>query len=165
MSLHSILKSEVAEWRESNYESEYVVISEILDFNYDSETQALRFLRKAQFEALETYWYLRLVEKTPHIFDLYKRLYDEPVELFKALGIFISQEDLIKIMSKGGTGSIFEKIRTDNFLPGFLKFWMKTRQMLKTSIILGEWMTQVRQNSFLNTKAKITGIITTHLIF
>jgi len=43
MSLHSILKSEVAEWRESNYKSEYVVISEILDFNCDSETQALRF--------------------------------------------------------------------------------------------------------------------------
>ena len=114
MSLHSILKSKVTEWRESNYKSEYVVISEILDFNYDSETQALRFLRKAQFEALETYWYLRLVEKTPHIFDLYKRLYDEPVELFKALGISISQEDLIKIMSKGGTDSIFEKIRADD---------------------------------------------------
>ena len=114
MSLHSILKSEVAEWRESNYKSEYGVISEILDFNYDSETQALRFLRKAQFEALETYWYLRLVEKTPHIFDLYNKLYDDPVELFKALGISVSQEDLIKIMSKGGTDSIFEKIRVDD---------------------------------------------------
>jgi len=73
MSLHSILKSEVADWRESDYESEYVVISEILDFNYDSETETLRFLRKAQFEALETYWYLRLIGKTPHIFDLYKK--------------------------------------------------------------------------------------------
>ena len=114
MSLHSTLKSKIAEWRESNYESEYVVISEILNFNYDSETQSLRFLRKAQFEALETYWYLRLIEKTPHIFNLYKKLYDEPVELFKALGISISQEDLLNIMSRGGIDSIFEKIRTDD---------------------------------------------------
>ena len=77
----------------------------------------MRFLRKAQFEALETYWYLRLVERTPHIFDLYKRLYDDPVELFKALNISISQEDLIKTMSKGGIDSIFEKIKDDeNFV-------------------------------------------------
>lgn len=55
MILHSILKSKVTEWQESNYKSEYPVISEIVDFNYDSETQTLRFLRKAQFEALETY--------------------------------------------------------------------------------------------------------------
>ena len=77
----------------------------------------MRFLRKAQFEALETYWYLRLVERTLHIFDLYKRLYDDPVELFKALNISISQEDLIKTMSKGGIDSIFEKIKDDeNFV-------------------------------------------------
>lgn len=117
MTLHSILKSKVTEWRELNYKSEYPVISEILDFNYDSETQTLHFLRKAQFEALETYWYLRLIEKTPHIFDLYKKLYNNPVELFKALGISISQEDLLKIMSKGSIDSIFEKIRMDiNFV-------------------------------------------------
>jgi len=117
MTLDGILKSKVTEWRESNYNSEYPVISEILNFNYDSETQALRFLRKAQFEALETYWYLRLIEKTPYIFDLYKKLYNNPVELFKALGISISQEDLLKIMSKGGIDSIFEKIRMDiNFV-------------------------------------------------
>jgi len=113
MTLHSILKSKVAEWRDSNYKTEYPVISEILNFNYDSETQTLHFLRKAQFEALETYWYLRLVEGTPHIFDLYKRLYDDPVKLFKTLNITISQEELIKIMSKGGINSIFEKIKED----------------------------------------------------
>lgn len=36
------------------------------------------FLRKAQFEALETYWYLRHVEGIPYIFDLYKKLYNDP---------------------------------------------------------------------------------------
>jgi hypothetical protein len=113
MTLYSILKSKILEWRRNNYQSNFPTISEILDFNLDPETGNLRFLRKAQFEALETYWYLRLVEGTPHIFDLYKKLYDDPVKLFKALNITISQEDLIKIMSKGGITSIFEKIKED----------------------------------------------------
>lgn len=114
MTLYSTLKSKVSEWRKNNYQSDYPTISEIFDFNLDPETGNLRFLRKAQFEALETYWYLRLVEKTPHIFELYKRLYDDPGELFKILGISISQEDLIGIMSKGGIESIFKKIREDD---------------------------------------------------
>lgn len=114
MPLYDILKSKVFEWRKNNYPSDFPIISEILEFNLDPETGNLRFLRKAQFEALETYWYLRLVEGTPHIFDLYKKLYDDPVELFKVLNIAISQEDLIKIMSKGGIDSIFEKIKEDD---------------------------------------------------
>jgi len=114
MSLFNILKSRATEWRRNNYQSNYPTISEILDFNFDQETGNLRFLRQAQYEALEVYWYLRLIEETPHIFDLYKRLYDEPVELFKALNIVISQDDLIKIMSKGGVDAVFEKIKEDD---------------------------------------------------
>lgn len=102
------------EWRENKYQSDYPIISEILNFSLAPETGGLRFLRKAQFEALETYWYLRLVEKTSHIFDLYKKFYDDPAELFKALNISLSQEDLIKIMSNGGINAIFEKIRNDD---------------------------------------------------
>ena len=64
IALHDKLKTKVTEWRASKYESDYPAISEILDYNYDSETQSLRYLCKAQFEALE--WYLRLREKTPH---------------------------------------------------------------------------------------------------
>jgi len=114
MTLHTLLKSKAQEWRKNNYSSDYPVISEIFDYNLDSETKTLRFLRQAQFEALETYWYLRLVEETPHIFDLYKKFHDDPAELLKALNISISQEDLIKIMSKGGLNALFEKVRTDN---------------------------------------------------
>ena len=102
MSLYSQLKPKIIEWRKSQYSSDFPIISEILNYNYDPEMGNLRFLRKAQFEALETYWYLRLVEKTPHIFNLYKKIYVDPFELLKALNISISQEDLIKIMSKGG---------------------------------------------------------------
>jgi hypothetical protein len=64
----------VLEWRRNNYQSDYLTISEIMDFNLGPETGNLRFLRKAQFEALETYWYLRLVEKTQ---NLLKREWDK----------------------------------------------------------------------------------------
>jgi len=114
MTLYSTLKSKVIAWRRDNWKSSFPTISEILDFNFDPGTESLRFLRKAQFEALETYWYLRLVEGTPHVFDLYKKMYDDPVDLFNALSITISQEDLIKILSKGGIDSVFEKIKNDD---------------------------------------------------
>ena len=114
MNIYTSLRSKVIEWRKNNYASSFPTISEIFDFNLNSETGNLRFLRKAQLEALETYWYLRLVEGTPHIFDLYCKIYNDPVELFKALNISISQEDLIKIMSKGGMEAAFEKIRNDD---------------------------------------------------
>lgn len=114
MNLHETLKLKVADWRSSNYKSEYPVIYEILSFNYDSETKSLRFLRKAQFEALETYWYLRLVEKTPHIFDLYKKLLPTR-DLLNSLGINLSQEDLTDILlNGGGIDSIFDKIKNDD---------------------------------------------------
>lgn len=111
------LRERVEEWRNKDYKCDYSAISEILNFNFlESETgeRTLRYLRKAQFESLELYWYLRLVEKTPHIFELYKRLYNDPVKLFKALGISLSQEDLIKLMSAGGLDNIFKKIKTDD---------------------------------------------------
>ena len=113
----SKLKKKVEEWRKEGYPCDYSAIAEILNFNLyedDRGNKVLRYLRKAQFEALEIYWYLRVVEKTPHIFDLYKKLYDDPVELLKALGIFLKQEDIIKLMSAGGLDAIFEKIKTDD---------------------------------------------------
>ena len=74
MHLNEILKTKVKNWRDSGYKCDYPVIREIFEYNFlDSESQNLRYLRKAQFEALETYWYLRIVENTSHIFDLYKK--------------------------------------------------------------------------------------------
>jgi len=114
MTLYRILKSKNLEWRRNNYQSDYPTISEILEFNLNPETGNLGFLRKAQFEALETYWYLRLVEGTPHVFDLYKKMYNDPVELLKTLNINIFQEDLVRILSEGGIDLIFERIKYDN---------------------------------------------------
>ena len=114
MTLHSILKSKVAEWGKSNYTSDYPVISEIFNYNQNPETQNLSYLRKAQFEALETYWYLRLVEKTPHIFDLYKKYFQNEA-ILDTLNIKLTNEDWRKIaISGGGLNSIFEKIREDD---------------------------------------------------
>jgi len=112
------LKEKVSEWRSSNYASEYPALSEILNFNIieieNSPGIALRYLRKAQFEALETYWYLRIIEKTPHIYSLYKILYEDPSDLLNSFGIKLTQEDLIRIMSKGGIDNVFERIKTDD---------------------------------------------------
>jgi hypothetical protein len=47
MILHDTLKAKVAEWQSNSYKSDYPAISEILDFNFDSETQSLCYLRKA----------------------------------------------------------------------------------------------------------------------
>ena len=47
-----------------------------------------KFLREPQFLALETYWYVRLKFRTPHILDLYKRYYGHDKKIFfDSLGI------------------------------------------------------------------------------
>jgi type III restriction enzyme len=114
MFLHELLKSKASEWRSSNYATDYPAISEILDYNFDPETKSFRYLRKAQFEALETYWYLRLKEGTPHIFDLYRKLFN-PTELLDSLNIRLTQEDLMKLLvNGGGIDTIFEKTKGDD---------------------------------------------------
>ena len=110
------MKEKVLEWRESNYDSEYAVLSEIMNYNLmedDSGNKTLRYLRKAQFEALEIYWYLRLVEKTPHIFELYKKLYTDKLELLKALGI-PTNENITGLLANKGFEGVIEAIRTDD---------------------------------------------------
>ncbi len=71
-----------------------------------------RYLRHAQLRALETYWYLRLVEGTPHIFDLYRRLYPKTSDLLEALRI---DTDPIKEFALDyGVDELWERIRTDD---------------------------------------------------
>ncbi|MCM8803589.1 MAG: DEAD/DEAH box helicase family protein [Candidatus Omnitrophica bacterium] len=116
MTLNKVLKRKIREWRDNNYESHYSAIREIFEYNFlDIDNQDLRYLRKAQFEALETYWYLRLAENTPHIFDLYKK-YFQGEDLLDALNIRLTDKDLIKIAfsNGGGVETIFKKIKDDN---------------------------------------------------
>lgn len=116
MNLNEILKIKVEDWRRKNYGSNYPVIREIFEYNFlDTQNQNLRYLRKAQFEALETYWYLRLIENTPHVFDLYKK-YFQGEDLLDALNIRLTERDLRKILfsNGGGINTIFKKIEKDN---------------------------------------------------
>jgi len=106
--LYQKLKLDVTNWRQQGYPSSYSTIATILKYNQNC------FLRKAQLEALETYWYLRLVKNTPNIFDLYQQ-YFESEELLEALGIRLSEEDWKRIaLAKGGLDSVIEKVRNDD---------------------------------------------------
>jgi len=107
-SLYQKLKQDVEEWKRQGYPSSYPSISTILQYNQSN------FLRKAQLEALETYWYLRLIKNTPKIFDLYQQ-YFEGEDLLDALGVILSQEDWKKIaLSRGGIESVIERIKSDD---------------------------------------------------
>jgi len=111
------LMEKVEEWRNEDYECDYPTISEILNFSIvelETGEKTLRYLRKAQFEALETYWYLRLVEKTPHVFELYEKLYDDPIKLLEALGIPTENQEILQLALKGGVDHILEQVKNSN---------------------------------------------------
>ena len=106
--LYQQLKSDVLTWRQEGYPSSYPTITTILQYNQNN------FLRKAQFEALETYWYLRLVKNTPNIFDLY-RDYFPGKTLFEAFGLSHIVENLPEdLITLEFTESILKKIETDD---------------------------------------------------
>jgi type III restriction enzyme len=86
--LHEMLAHRVASWAKQGYPSEpYPAIAEIFDWAADPDTGSPRFLRAPQVRALETYWYLRLVEGTPRGFALYERLYPNLADRLDALGV------------------------------------------------------------------------------
>lgn len=87
MQLYEVLSMNVAAWREENYQhNEFPAIAEILEHARQPDVPAFR-LRAPQLRALETYWYLRLMEETPHIFDLYQSLFPKKKDLLEAIGI------------------------------------------------------------------------------
>ena len=111
--LYELLAEGVAAWRDQRYPCEqYPAIADILRFQQISDDGELRFLRKPQLRSLETYWYLRLVEGTPHIFDLYARLYTTASELLRALGA--DHPGVKDYAFDNGLPALWEKIRTDD---------------------------------------------------
>ena len=115
--LYGLIQQNVTAWRENGYlTDDYPAIAEILDYAVLPESGNLRFLRQAQLRALETYWYLRLVEDTPHIFDLYRKYYSRPMDLLAALGLDnkeIKEFIVNELMSGGSVDTLWERIRTD----------------------------------------------------
>lgn len=118
MLIPDILKGLVKEWRENNYPSEYPSLSEILNFNYVEDVDGNkipRYLRRAQIEALETYWYLRIVENTPLMKDLYQKLITDLPQLLETLEINLPQDEIIRLSSEGTLlENLFNKIKTDD---------------------------------------------------
>lgn len=68
--LHGILSERVAGWRTSAYAHDaHPAIAETLTYARHEDGSS-RYLREPQIRALETYWYLRLVEGTPRVGEL-----------------------------------------------------------------------------------------------
>ncbi len=114
MQLYEALAKKLTEWREDEYKhDDYPAIAEILEWARLPDVPAFR-LRAPQLRALETYWYLRLVEKTPHIFDLYQSLFPKKKELLEAFGI----PDEAFARADYDLDSLLASIKDD---PGFVK--------------------------------------------
>lgn len=122
--LYEEIARRVDAWRAGGYPCDnYPAIAEILDWALEPETGNLRFLRRPQLRALETFWYLRLVEGTPHVFDLYKRLYPQEENLANLLD---STDPLCRMRwfsrlarpSLNPCGSCTRSLTTTSFRPG-----------------------------------------------
>ena len=112
MHLYEALAQHAAAWRGENYQhDEYPAIAEILEWVRDPHVPSFR-LRTPQIRALETYWYLRLVEHTPHIFDLYTNLFPKVTERLTALGM--THPDLREMTLDMGFEGLVEKVRNDD---------------------------------------------------
>lgn len=110
--LYQIIQNNVTQWREQGYPTEdYSAIAEILSFATLPDSETLRFLRGAQIRALETYWYLRLVEGTPHIYDLYKSFFPRTGDLMESLGLV--SEELKDFALNEGISELIKKIKKD----------------------------------------------------
>lgn len=110
--LYQALAERVDTWRTANYPSDdYPAIREILEFAIeDEETGQLRFLRRAQLRALETYWYLRITLDTPTIPELYTSLFPKLPERLRAMGVSA------KLFEEAGYdyNALIERVQGDN---------------------------------------------------
>lgn len=112
--LHEALAVRVDAWRGDGYPHDrFPAIGEILGFAIEGESsQSLRYLRSAQLRALETYWYLRLVEGTPHVADLYASVF-AGTDRLDAFGL--SGEVFLRAaLEGGGVDGLIERIKTDD---------------------------------------------------
>lgn len=84
------IRKRSSDWRKRGFLAEsFPAIGEILEWTAEPEGSGFR-LRAPQLSALEVYWFLRLVEGTPKIADLYQKYFspdDSPDAFLKALGI------------------------------------------------------------------------------
>ncbi len=112
-SLYEVIAERVKNWRGGGYPCEqFPAIGEIMEYQTDPESGHLRYLRAPQLRALETYWYLRLVEDNPHVFALYRKLFPKPGELLAALSL--DHPDITVLALNEGLDALWEKIKNDD---------------------------------------------------
>ena len=106
------IAARISDWQRAGFKhDEYPVLAEILAWASAPDGSGWQ-LRPPQLRALEVYWYLRLVEKTPRIFDLYQR-YFPPADkgaLLKALGIPDEAFNSVNFELK----TLWQKIQSDD---------------------------------------------------
>jgi len=111
--LYEVLGGRVDKWRADGYPAgPFPAIAEIFEWASDPDTKVPRYLRQPQLRALETYWYLRLVERTPHVFDLYQRLFEEPADLMDALGL--RDPEIARVVAGRPLDALWDRIRADD---------------------------------------------------
>ena len=107
-------------WCEAGYPSgEFSAIGEVFDWGRDDKADHLRYLRPPQLRALEVYWYLRLVEGTPHIIELYEKLFPQKADLLEALGL--DQKPIRDFAMDHRLSTLWDRIRTDDGFVADLK--------------------------------------------
>lgn len=107
------LKTKTEKWRKQGFpHEEFSPIAEIFEWASSPDGSGFQ-LRPPQLRALEAYWFLRLVENTPRLFDLYQEIFpvnEDPDGLLKALGI---PEAAFKV-SKYNFPSLWKSIQTND---------------------------------------------------
>jgi type III restriction enzyme len=117
VTLHEALAPKVTAWRRAGYPcEEFPAVAECLEWaRGDEESGNVRFLREPQLRALETYWYLRTVEQTPKVPELYRRVFTRQSDLLNALGL--STEGLKeRALDLGSVDALLDAIREDDEL-------------------------------------------------
>jgi hypothetical protein len=115
--LYHHIATRVDAWRAGGYAcDEHPAIAEILEWAQETESGNLRFLRRPQLRALEVYWYLRLIEKTPHILDLYRRVFTRQSELLAALGL--DHDAITAYVLDNSFDDLLDRVKTDD---GFVR--------------------------------------------
>jgi hypothetical protein len=121
--LYEAIRDRVDAWRLAHYPcADYPAIGEVLEYAVLPESDNLRFLRRPQLRALETYWYLRLIEGSPRIPDLYSRCFPKVTERLAALGLPIGNERIVEILADGGgADGVLQRIVADDAFAKGLK--------------------------------------------
>ncbi len=110
--LFHALAQRVDVWRADHYPCpNYHAIREILEYA-EEEGGQLRYLRRAQLRALETYWYLRLILGTPRIADLYAELF--PVKADRRAAMGLTSPEIVALIADDGLDAVLARIAADN---------------------------------------------------